>query len=171
MLVARIVTIIVLSVMGTVPAIAQAPPTFAQVTADSRPIADAYFDAYTSLDWDRLEPIVADGASFQDRTAELVFGAVGATGKPAMMKLFRENYASITKMTFKPIRRMHTGHYGIFEGDLNFAIKMQDGRIVESTTPFLVTLRVENGKVVEHRDYADYAPFMAAVLQARKDGK
>ncbi|AUN31055.1 nuclear transport factor 2 family protein [Niveispirillum cyanobacteriorum] len=171
MLVARIVTIIVLSVMGTVPALAQAQPTFAQVTADSSPVADAYFDAYTRLDWDRLEPLVADGASFQDRTAELVFGSVGATGKPAMMKLFREGYAGITKIIFKPMRRIHTGHYGIFEGDLNWATKMPDGRIVESTTPFLVTIRVENGKVIEHRDYADYAPFLAAVLQARKDGK
>lgn len=34
--------------------------------------------------------------------------------------------------------------------------------------PFMSILRVVDGKVVDHRDSADYAPFLAAVRAARQ---
>ncbi len=33
--------------------------------------------------------------------------------------------------------------------------------------PFVTMLRIENGLVVEHRDIADYRPFIAAEIASR----
>lgn len=131
------------------------------------PIADAYFDAYIALDWDRLEPLVADNATFQDRTAEQLFTNLQKSGKVEMMKGFRENYSGLTKMIFHKTRVVHSGAYAIYEGDLEWGVKYPAGRVVESLTPFVVILKVENGKVVEHRDWVDYGPFLQSELATR----
>lgn len=36
--------------------------------------------------------------------------------------------------------------------------------------PFLTILRVAKGQVVEHRDFADYAPFLDALRKAKAGG-
>lgn len=134
---------------------------------DTAKVADAYIDAYIALDWDRLEPMVADNATFQDRTAEMLFTSLQKSGKAEIMKGFRENYAGLTKMIFHKTRTLHSGNYAIYEGDLEWGVKYPAGRIVESTTPFIVILKVEDGKVVEHRDWVDYGPFLQAELATR----
>ena len=45
--------------------------------------------------------------------------------------------------------------------------KLGEGREVASVMPFLSILRIEDGLVVSHRDYADYAPFLAAARAPR----
>ncbi|MBC2776381.1 nuclear transport factor 2 family protein [Parasphingopyxis marina] len=153
------------------PLAAQQRPNFDATSAETAPVGEAYFAAYIARDWDALEPLLADAASFRDPTAELVFGGALADGKAAMMTLFRQGYAGITRMEFRPLRTLHAGHYAIFEGELDWALDMGDGsgegRIVESVMPFVTLLRIEDGLVVEHRDYADYAPFLAAARAAR----
>lgn len=131
------------------------------------PVADAYFDAYIALDWDRLEPLLADNATFQDRTAEQLFTSLKKDGKVDIMKGFRENYSGLTKMIFRKSRVLHSGAYAIYEGDLEWGVKYPAGRVVESVTPFVVILKVENGKVVEHRDWVDYGPFLQSELATR----
>jgi hypothetical protein len=36
--------------------------------------------------------------------------------------------------------------------------------------PFITVLRVVRGQVLEHRDFADYTPFLAAMRAARAGG-
>lgn len=131
------------------------------------PVADAYFDAYIALDWDRLEPLVGDNVTFEDRTAEQLFTSLEKSGKAEVVKGFRENYSGLTKMIFHKTRVLHSGAYAIYEGDLEWGVKYPAGRVVESTTPFIVILKVENGKVVEHRDWVDYGPFLQSELATR----
>lgn len=150
------------------PLAAQERPRFDDVSAATAPVGEAYFAAYIARDWDALEPLLADAASFRDPTAELVFGGALADGKPAMMALFHEGYAGITQMEFRPARTLHSGNYTIFEGELDWAVDMGDGTAVASVMPIVTILRIEDGLVVSHRDYADYAPFIAAARAARE---
>ena len=147
------------------------PSRFSQATATSQEIGDRYFAAYIARNWDAIEPLIADNASFQDGTAELVFGGVLRQGKPAMMKLFREGYANVQYMRFERARSFYSSNYAIYEGTLDWALDMGDGQIVKTKMPFTTILRIENGKVTKHRDYADYRPFTAAVKAMRESDK
>ena len=149
----------------TAPLAAQATPGDAyRATSDStRAVGEPYKNAYVTLDWDALEGLLGEEASFQDPTAKLIFGGLLTSGREAMMNKFRNGNAGI-QMSFVETRAIYTGHYAIFEGELSWSSPMQDGRRVSSKdTPFVLVLKVEGGKVVEHRDYADYHPFLDAM--------
>ncbi|NNC73034.1 MAG: nuclear transport factor 2 family protein [Sphingomonadaceae bacterium] len=156
-----------LPMVPATPAAGQEPQAYNDAGAATRAIGQSYFDAYIARDWDRLEPLLADSASFRDPTAALVFGGAQADGRAAMMTLFREGYAGITRMAWRPLRAIHSGQYSLFEGELDWALDMGDGRIVASVMPFVTMLQIENGRVVSHRDYGDYTPFLAAAHAAR----
>lgn len=150
-----------------VPASAATENRYTAETAATAPIADAYAAAYVALDWDRLEPLLADDASFLDPTATLVFGSVGTQGKVAVMKNFRSAYASLRKMSLTKRQVIHSGHFALYIGDLTWTVDMGDGRDVSSVTPIVIVIEVKDGKVVSHRDYVDYAPFLAAERATR----
>lgn len=150
------------------PLFAQERPSFADMSAATETVTQAYFDAYIGRDWDRLEPLLADAGTFRDVTADPVFGGAGAEGKAAMMTLFREGYAGITRMSLRPLRTFHSGHHSIFEGELDWTLRLDNGREVSSVIPFVTILGVEDGLVVSHRDFADYAPFVAALRASRE---
>ncbi|WCL55253.1 nuclear transport factor 2 family protein [Gimibacter soli] len=145
-------------------------PTYSGTTEVTAPVADAYFKAYIARDWDALEPLLADAASFEDQTARLVFGGVAREGRLAMMDLFRNGYASIKDMSFNPLRTIHSADFGLYEGVLHWEIDV-NGVIVISETPFVTIVKVLEGKVIEHRDFVDYAPFIAAWKQASEAAK
>lgn len=148
-----------------------AKPDLDAVNAQTRAVAQRYFDAYVARDWDRLEPLLADNADFQDSTATLVFGGVRRDGKAAMMALFRQDYVGISKMEFRQTRALQFGHDALFEGELDWAVDMGGGRIVASVMPFVSAIHVVDGKVVHHRDFADYRPFIAADRASRNAAK
>lgn len=143
---------------------------YTAVTAAGAPVADAYFAAYIARDWDALEALLAADASFQDPTATHVFGGVLSEGSDAMMQRFRVGYAGISHMEFVKNRVLHSGDIAIYEGVLHWGLDLGDGTLVDSVTPMAIVLTVEDGKVVKHRDYVDYAPFLDAVRKARAAG-
>jgi len=147
---------------------AQSGPSFAQVADATRKVAEPYFAAYIARDWDVLAPLLADAGSFADPTATRVFGEVRFVGKPAAMKNFREGYAAIRQMEFKRSRAFFSGEHAIFEGSLDWTLSLGEGKeAVTKAMPFVTVLKVVGGQVVEHQDFADYAPFLAAVRAAR----
>ncbi|WP_109808024.1 nuclear transport factor 2 family protein [Sphingosinithalassobacter portus] len=160
------------ALVQSAPASAQegARKDYTAVSAATAPVADAYFDAYVSRNWDALEILLAEDASFQDPTATHIFGGVLSQGRQAMMQRFRMGYAGISHMEFVSNRRLYSGETAIYEGVLHWGLDLGDGTLVDSATPMVILLTVENGKVVRHRDYVDYAPFVAAVRKARSSG-
>lgn len=156
---------------GALPAAAQAPDAVAQASAATARVAEAYFDAYVARDWDRLAPLLAENGGFADPTAEPLFGKVDVAGKPATLRYFRENYAAIREMRFERTRAFFSGQHAVFEGTLDWTLALGDGKQVRTQAmPFVTILRLEGGRVVEHRDYADYAPFVAAHRRAQAGG-
>lgn len=126
-------------------------------------LAERYFAAYIALDWDVLAPMLAEQGSFADLTAEPVFGEVKADGKAAMMKNFREGYAGISHMQFNRTRAFTSGGVAVFEGTLDWDYTLESGKVVVTREmPFVTILKLVDGKVIEHRDYADYQPFIDA---------
>ncbi len=161
--------VIVLAVMA-VPSWAQDKPSFGEIGSKTRAVADPYFKAYVARDWDRLEPLLADGGGFADPTASLVFGSVRFDGKAATLKNFREGYAAIRHMAFHPMRSFVSGEHAVYEGTLDWTLELKGGKqAVTQGMPFITVLRVVDGQVLEHRDFADYTPFLAALRAARPD--
>lgn len=133
---------------------------YLETSAVTRTIAEGYFRAYLAKDWDALASLSGANLSFQDRTAELVGGGKATLGLPEVLRKFREGYASI-ELDYHPARATFSGHYALFSGILNWKVTLQNGRRVETRdAAFLVILRVEDGEVVEHRDYVDYNGFI-----------
>lgn len=147
------------------------PPSYAAVSAATIPVADAYFTAYIGNDWDALEPLLAETASFQDPTATRLFGKVLSEGRTAMMERFRVGYAGISHMEFVKNRSLISDQTAIYEGALHWGTDLGDGTIVDSVTPMVIVLTVVDGKIVRHIDYVDYSPFVAAVRKARSAAK
>lgn len=153
------------------PVMSQDKPSFAQVSEATRAVAEKYFAAYIARDWDSLSPLLAEDGGFSDPTAALVFGAVEYKGRHATVKSFRENYAAIKHMEFTPSRVFFSGEHAIFEGTLDWALSVAGGKVADTKAmPFLTILRVVKGRVVEHRDFADYAPYLDALRKARAGG-
>lgn len=147
---------------------AQQGPSFGQASTATRTVADPYFKAYIARDWDRLEPLLADAGGFTDPTAALVFGSVKFEGKAATLKNFREGYAAIKHMAFHPMRAFVSGEHALYEGTLDWTLALRNGRqAVTRGMPFITILRVVEGRVLEHSDFADYTPFLAAMRAAQ----
>lgn len=144
--------------------------SYAEIGAETAPVADAYFAAYTSRDWDALEQLLAEDASFDDPTATHVFGNIRSDGRAAMMERYRVGYSGVTHMEFSTSRRLISAESAIYEGVLHWGLDLGGGTLVDSVTPMVIVLTVEDGKVVRHRDYIDYAPFIAAARKARGGG-
>ena len=166
----RLSTALVLpALLLSAPLAAQAPAAKAYLaTSDSsRAVGEQYIRAYVALDWDAIESMLADSASFQDPTAQIIFGGRLVSGKAAMLAFFRENYAGLT-MSFVESRSFFSGHYAVIEGELTWSAPLQNGgRVTSKDGAFVLILRIEGGKVVEHRDYTTYKPFIDAMQAMR----
>jgi ketosteroid isomerase-like protein len=149
------------------PARAAEIPDYAAVTAASATIGSEYFSAYIEKRWDDLEKLVAEHARFTDPTAKLVFGVVENNGKAAMMQAFRDNYAPIS-MSFSQTRQFASADHVIFEGELSWTLQLPKREIQTRNMPFVTILKIAEGKVIEHQDYADYQPFIAADRSSRQ---
>jgi ketosteroid isomerase-like protein len=143
-----------------------APPSYLQSSEATRQVGERYFAAYIDRRWDELEPLLAAEARFLDPTAEAVFGKVEVAGKRAVIEFFRANYANL-RMAFTPQRVIHSGAYALFEGELHWHMVLPQRTLEIERMPFVTVLRIEDGRVAEHRDYADYRPFLAAERATR----
>lgn len=143
------------------------PPDYAAVSAATATVGSRYFAAYIEKRWDDLEALLADEARFSDPTATLVFGPVDHRGKAAMMKVFRENYGAIS-MRFSEARRIASADHMVFEGELSWTLRLPKRDIETRNMPLVTIIRIADGKVVEHQDFADYHPFVAADRHSRQ---
>lgn len=144
---------------------------YIDVSAATKAIAEPYFDAYIRRDWDAVEPLLGADSEWFDPTAAQIFGGVARSGRGEIMAFFRKSYAGITDMRANVMRRTFSSNYAIFEATLDWSVKVGKDKVVTTAAmPFLVILKVVEGKVVEHRDYGDYRNFIEEFRRVRAPG-
>ena len=141
---------------------------FKDATDVTQDISTKYFNSYMAIDWDRLGALAHNEISFEDPTAELLFGVKKPAGKDSVMKNFRDTFASITNMTPKLTRTFFSGNSGVFEMDLSFSFKNRQNGITTITMPLVVVITVKDGKVISHRDYGDYREYLKQLKAAQE---
>jgi ketosteroid isomerase-like protein len=138
-------------------------------SSDARAIGEPYFNAYLERDWDKFESILHTDAIWSDPTAEQLFGVERVSGKDLVISHLRSSFAGITHMRAHINRKVFTSNFAIFEADLDWGVRLRNGKTVEvKAAPFVVVLRIKDGKVIEHTDYADYAGFINEFRRIRK---
>ncbi len=154
--------------LANIAASAQQNTQFRDTTDSTQDVSSKYFDAYMAMDWDKLAPMLHPDATFLDSTAQLLFGENRPVGKDAVIKNFREGYASLTSMKPKPLRTFYSGDTGVFEFDLTFGFRNRQNGITTITMPLVVVITVKEGKVISHRDYGDYREYVKQLKAAQE---
>lgn len=147
---------------------AQQTNDFKESTSATEDVAAKYFTNYMAMDWDKLEPLMHADITFQDPTAQMIFGEKKPAGKEAVSKNFREGYASLTSMVPKTTRKFFSGNVGVFEMDLTFGFRNRQNGITTITMPLVVVITIKDGKVIEHRDYGDYREYLKQLKAAQE---
>lgn len=134
----------------------------------TRRVAETYFDAYIRRDWTAIEGLISEDGGFSDPTSEQIFGTKPHRGKEETIKAFRNGYAGITAMSANITRTVFSSSYALFEGTLDWTLKLQSGKTIDTKEmPIVVILTIKDGKVVDHKDYADYRSFIEAFRRVR----
>jgi len=149
-------------VLSPLQAAEQKVPDYSQLSAVTAATSQRYLQAYFAKDWNTLETLLADTASFADPTATQLFGAETKTGKTVIMQAFREHYAPIS-FQFTQDSSMFAIDHAIFVGKLSWTYQLPKQKLVVEKMPMVVVLQMVDGRVVSHRDYADYRPYFSAV--------
>ena len=153
-------TILVVILFLSTTIYAQEKVSFSETTSITKKITVKYFSNYFKLDFDAMKDNMHDDISFHDPTAELIMGTRLVEGKTNVYESFKKNYATIIEMKQEPIRTIFSSTTGIFEVIIKYKFKDGPEKIVAIEMPLIVVLTVKDGKVVEHRDYADYNYFI-----------
>lgn len=141
------------------PATADESDVSAQGSAAMR-IAMDYIDAYGAFDLERVETFYAEDAVFTDPTS-FEFTDFGAPyhweGREAIIRELHElkTESGVVAVTYKSSQVYEASGRVVFVADLQPVYNTKEG-VVRTQVPIVTIVTVRNGKVIEHRDYADY---------------
>jgi ketosteroid isomerase-like protein len=132
-------------------------PVQAQDTLSDREIARAYLAAYEAADYDTMREYYTEDAVFIDPTsfgipnisdtihwqgADAIIAGISAWGVSGLEYTFDRIYESSGRV--------------IFDGATHVIYSGDNGDVIYNY-PIITIITVENGLVVEHRDYTDFA--------------
>ena len=122
-------------------------------------IARDYFHAYTVMDVDRMNALLADDAVFSDRGSFEVQGGPyhyeGRTAIIAALTSFHEQYGLYALSYDLEIDHEASGQ-AVFGGEVEARWRMPNGRDRVWRGDVVTTVRVRDGQVIEHLDMPDY---------------
>jgi ketosteroid isomerase-like protein len=143
--------------------------SFSEATANTKEITTRYFNDYMNLDFEAMKKQANDDISFNDTTANLIFGVELVEGKIQVFENFNKTYAAILEMKPKFIRTLFSSNVGVFEIELTYQFKADSDKIITiKKMPLIVVLTVKDGKINEHRDYGDYNHFLQQYTKQTK---
>lgn len=136
----------------------------------TKSIAEPYFLAYIARDWSAMEALMHTDVSWQDPTAEQLFSGKTVQGKSKALDHLRKTFSGILHMDARVTRRLFSANHAIFESALDWTSALgAEKSMTVRATPFVVVLRIQEGKVVEHTDYADYHGFISEYQRSRRE--
>ena len=124
--------------------------------------AQKYLAAYSTFDMEKMAPLISDDMVFTDPTKppETNGGEPFVyTGKEAVLAALG-GYAKLYKefsLDYDIQRYFESNGAVIFVGDITYNILTDDQQTLTGTAPIVTIITVKDGKIVEHRDYYDYA--------------
>ena len=130
--------------------------------------AQAYADAYSARDIAGVSAYLADDAIFEDPSNrwsgknEILDGLSGVVGR-----------VTSAGPESREINKFRSGNFFVYLAWIDFSMMLEVGEEPEREfnfkLDFMMTLKVENGKIVEHRDYIDTEAFVGQ-MQAQLSG-
>ena len=153
--------IIILTILYSFVLSAQTPRStaFADTTERTRRVAERYMQHYLSMIVETMGALMHDAITFEDPTARLIFGSQKHEGKDSALAALKQAVNSITGMTPDHIRQFASGNTFVSELTLRWSFRSRSGKPVTITTPLVIVLMVQDGKVIWHRDYGYYTNF------------
>jgi len=122
-------------------------------------MAEAYLEAYSSLDIGKLEKYYDEQAVFFDPTSTSVQGIGGPfrwQGRAEILKNIRNWSKSTRSLKYVVERRFESSNYVVFVGDV-YPLVISGKGDVQYKYPIITIVTITNGRVMEHRDYTNYA--------------
>lgn len=121
--------------------------------------AEAYLKAYQALDLRAVEALLAPDARFEDPTSTDVPGIGGPfrwEGRDAVIAGLRGWTQSVRRIDYTIRDRYEASGRVVFIGTAAALIAAPSG-LVRTNFPIVTIVTLRDGKVIEHRDYTDYA--------------
>ncbi|MFT5232639.1 MAG: hypothetical protein ACI9UK_001501 [Candidatus Krumholzibacteriia bacterium] len=163
-----IATILLIQLMTTV-AMAQDELSFADLTSATEELATQYVNLYYDLKFDEMEPLMHAEISFEDPTANTIFGAEIVSGKKMVMENFHTAFAGISSMELEKVRTFASGEVAVFEMVITWTFGVGDGKEVTiRDMPLIQVITIADGLVISHRDYGDYRIFATQYREQTK---
>ncbi|NUN68232.1 MAG: nuclear transport factor 2 family protein [Bacteroidetes bacterium] len=152
---------IILTILCSFVLSAQTPRStaFADTTERTRTVAEQYLRHYFTMDFDAMGALMHEAITFEDPTARMIFGSQKHEGKDSVLAAMQKVVGSITGMSPDHIRQFASGNTLVSELTLRWSFRSRSGKPVTITTPLVIVLMVQDGKVIWHRDYGDYTTF------------
>lgn len=143
---------------------AAGPAAFAAQTEESAPASDAlriatdYVEAYSALDTERMAALAGPEIRFADSTAPS--GAIEHLGREAVIASvgrLRDVRGAIS-LGYVPESAYESNGWAVFSGPMNATFRTPDpDATYHWSAQVTIVIHVEDGQVVEHLDFADYA--------------
>ena len=128
---------------------------------DALSVADNYMKAYAKFDLDAMSKFYADDAIFRDPTSDMwgdyAWNMDGKEKIISRMKAFFNDYESGSASYAIKEKYESSGHT-IYTGKVKYSLT-KNGELQTRCMRISTVVSVKDGKVVEHRDYIDYANF------------
>lgn len=125
--------------------------------------AQDYINAYIYLRFDELPNFFTSSSTFQDPTLALVSPDAGqtVTGTKAIMEKLNRNFKGIKNPKYVITEAYTVGDFsiivGVYDYDQNATAFGGPDLLVHFSLKSTTILKEENGKILQHTDYMDYA--------------
>lgn len=120
-------------------------------------IVDRYLAAYKKLDSGSAKPLLAQDFRFIDPTSESLESPFITYGREAVLQKWRDYLDTVDEHIFIldiERRYSYSGHV-VLIGKGGWR-SVANGTVSEARMPFVTVISVQDGMIVEHRDYVDY---------------
>ena len=158
---AAILTVASAALISSTVTAQSAAEAYVAKSEQTRKIADEFFQLYLHAKVDQLRPFYAENATWHDPTAGELWGMTMKSGVDTIIEHHKQVLKGLVTNELTIERSFFSGSYAHYTAIMDFTWYSPD----KSTSkhfklPISVVLKIENGKITEHRDYGDYVTWL-----------
>jgi ketosteroid isomerase-like protein len=119
-------------------------------------IADSYMTAYHHLDLEALEALYDEDVVFIDPTVAGLPEVFSWTGRDRILREIAGWRTGMVRFDFQADRIYESAGRVVYIGNVVSEVERPNGTR-KATYPLITIVTVQEGRIIEHRDYTDYA--------------